>query len=130
MHFICSCHFVYFIGVFKSEKIYRLNYFGCNNLKSLQLINPLLEDSTYSTRNSLKDASEVSAVYNYLKWENKWCSKLSENSLDGMKFVFFFGYDRSGSTVTGRIIDAHPHALIANEFVLFDILADQLTGTR
>ncbi|XP_075263850.1 uncharacterized protein LOC142355627, partial [Convolutriloba macropyga] len=44
--------------------------------------------------------------------------------------LLFFGYDRSGSTVTGRIIDAHPHALIANEFILFDILADQLTGIQ
>ena len=31
-------------------------------------------------------------------------------------FVMFVGYPRSGHTLIGSLLDAHPHAIIANEF--------------
>lgn len=31
-------------------------------------------------------------------------------------FVLFIGYARSGSTLTGSILDAHPNVIIANEY--------------
>ena len=35
------------------------------------------------------------------------------------KFVFFIGYPRSGHSIVGSLMDAHPHMIIANEFMLF-----------
>ena len=36
-----------------------------------------------------------------------------------MKFVFFFGFNRCGSSATGMVLDAHPNAIVANEFDIF-----------
>ena len=35
------------------------------------------------------------------------------------KFVFFIGYPRSGHSIIGSFMDAHPHMVIAHEFMLF-----------
>ena len=35
------------------------------------------------------------------------------------KFVFFIGYQRSGHSIVGSFMDAHPHMIIAHEFMLF-----------
>ena len=35
------------------------------------------------------------------------------------KFVFFVGYARSGHSIVGSLMDAHPHVVIAHEFFLF-----------
>ena len=35
------------------------------------------------------------------------------------KFVFFIGYPRSGHSILGSFMDAHPHVAIAHEFMLF-----------
>lgn len=35
------------------------------------------------------------------------------------KFVFFIGYPRSGHSIVGALMDAHPHVIIAHEFFLF-----------
>ena len=35
------------------------------------------------------------------------------------KFVFFIGYQRSGHSIIGSFMDAHPHMVIAHEFMLF-----------
>ena len=35
------------------------------------------------------------------------------------KFVFFIGYPRSGHSIVGSFMDAHPHMVIAHEFTLF-----------
>ena len=34
------------------------------------------------------------------------------------KFVLFIGYPRSGHSIVGSLVDAHPHMVIANEFLL------------
>jgi hypothetical protein len=36
------------------------------------------------------------------------------------QFVFFVGYARSGHSIIGTLLDAHPHIIISNEFNLFD----------
>lgn len=40
------------------------------------------------------------------------------------KFVFFIGYGRSGHSIVGSIMDAHPNVVIAHEYYLFDKLTD------
>ena len=37
-------------------------------------------------------------------------------------FVFFVGYERSGHSIVGSLMDAHPHVIIANEYFLFEEL--------
>ena len=62
--------------------------------------------------------------YKNLNPENLTCSHWSRSVFDDIrKFVFFFGFNRCGSTATGFMIDAHPNALIANEYLLFDELS-------
>lgn len=42
--------------------------------------------------------------------------RLSKEDVDGVeKFVFFVGYARSGSSIIGSMLDAHPNMIIANE---------------
>ncbi len=41
------------------------------------------------------------------------------------KFIVFVGYPRSGSSITGSLLDAHPNAIIAHEFYLFTKLRDK-----
>ena len=35
-------------------------------------------------------------------------------------FILFIGYARSGSTLMGSILDAHPNAIISNEYAIDD----------
>ena len=43
-------------------------------------------------------------------------ANLSQQDVDGVeKFVFFIGYARSGSSIIGSMMDAHPNMIIANE---------------
>ena len=45
---------------------------------------------------------------------------LTTDDIGGIeKFVFFIGYPRSGHSIVGSLMDAHPHMVIANEFMLF-----------
>ena len=39
-------------------------------------------------------------------------------------FVLFVGYPRSGHSIVGTLMDAHPHIIISNEFNLFSSFAD------
>ena len=46
---------------------------------------------------------------------------LSPEVVSGVKkFVFFVGYPRSGHSIVGSILDAHPHIVISHEFMLMD----------
>ena len=40
------------------------------------------------------------------------------------KFVFFVGYGRSGHSIVASLMDAHPNVIIADEYYLFDKLAN------
>ena len=42
-----------------------------------------------------------------------------EDITDVEKFVFFVGYPRSGHSIVGSMLDAHPHMIVAHEFNLF-----------
>ena len=42
------------------------------------------------------------------------------------KFVFFVGYPRSGHSIIGSVMDAHPDIVIAHEYFLFSECASQL----
>lgn len=49
----------------------------------------------------------------------KWRT-LSYNHVKAVKkFVLFVGYTRSGHSIIGTLMDAHPHVVISNEFDLF-----------
>ena len=50
----------------------------------------------------------------------KSSKNLSPKLINGVKkFVFFVGYARSGHSIIGSLMDAHPHVVISNEFFLF-----------
>ena len=47
---------------------------------------------------------------------------LSKQDVSGVeKFVFFVGYPRSGHSIIGSMMDAHPDIVIAHEFMLFKV---------
>ena len=46
--------------------------------------------------------------------------QLSPSEIDGVeKFVLFIGNGRSGTSIFGSMMDAHPNVIISNEFLLF-----------
>ena len=93
----------------------------CDYFPSYRLVPCNCEPANFLTANS---SSNIISLYRFLGTRNK-CENWSEETIKSVKkFIFFFGFDRSGSTVTGRIIDAHPHALIANELGIFGDLSD------
>ena len=48
---------------------------------------------------------------------------LLQNVISGVKkFIFFVGYARSGHSIIGSILDAHPNVVIAHEYNLFEKL--------
>lgn len=50
---------------------------------------------------------------------------LTKEAVDGVeKFVVFASYSRSGSSIIGSMLDAHPNVIIAHEFYLFTKLKD------
>ncbi len=52
---------------------------------------------------------------------------LSQSVVEGVeKFVFFIGYPRSGHSIIGSVMDAHPDIVIAHEYFLFSECASQL----
>lgn len=46
-------------------------------------------------------------------------SLLEQDILDVQRFVMFVGYPRSGHSIVGSMMDAHPNMLIAHEYNLF-----------
>ena len=58
---------------------------------------------------------------------------LPKQVLDGVQYLLLFvGIGRSGSSIVGSIIDAHPNAVVANQYQLVDgyIAKPALHGTR
>ena len=48
---------------------------------------------------------------------------LPQNVISGVKkFLFFVGYPRSGHSIIGSILDAHPNVVVAHEYNLFEKL--------
>lgn len=51
---------------------------------------------------------------------------LSPEDIESVRiFVFFVGYQRSGHSLVGSMLDAHPHAVVPHEFMLFERLVDR-----
>ena len=47
--------------------------------------------------------------------------RLPPEIINGVKnFVFFVGYERSGDSIVGALLDTHPHVVIPQEFLLFE----------
>lgn len=58
---------------------------------------------------------------------------LPKQVLDGVQFLLLFvGIGRSGSSIVGSVIDAHPNAVVANQYQLVDgfIAKPSLHGTK
>ena len=46
---------------------------------------------------------------------------VTQKDVDGVqKFVLFVGYARSGHSIIGSMMDAHPDMIIANQYMLFE----------
>ena len=53
----------------------------------------------------------------------RYHATLPQNVISGVKkFIFFVGYPRSGHSIIGSILDAHPNVVIAHEYNLFEKL--------
>ena len=51
-------------------------------------------------------------------------SSLSDSVVDGVRyFVLFVGQGRSGTTITGALIDAHPNVIMSNEYFILHQMA-------
>ena len=49
---------------------------------------------------------------------------LPEKAIDAVKFfVIFVGHARSGTSITGALLDAHPHVILSNEFYILHQMA-------
>ena len=58
-------------------------------------------------------------------------STLSQDVVSGVeKFVFFIGFTRSGHSIIGSFIDAHPHMIIAYQYKLFRRLSQLRVGDK
>lgn len=91
----------------------------------------------YSGTNSLEVNITTGAPlqqYKYLKLLKKanktyLLPNLTSQSIKDVEtFVFFIGYPRSGHSIIASMIDAHPNAILAHEFNLFNKLATQLSA--
>ena len=52
---------------------------------------------------------------------------LSQSAVEGVeKFVFFAGYPRSGHSMIGSVMDAHPNMVIAHEYLLLQKCSNML----
>ena len=55
-----------------------------------------------------------------LSCSSEEATPLTEKEISGIeKFVFFVGYARSGHSIIGSLMDAHPNMIIAHEYMLF-----------
>ena len=51
-------------------------------------------------------------------------SRLPNSVVDGVRyFVFFVGHARSGTSITGSLLDAHPNVILANELFILHQMA-------
>ena len=58
-------------------------------------------------------------------------SPLSSSDVEQVEtFIFFLGHARSGHSIVGSILDAHPHVILAHEANLFLTLNEDLSSKR
>ena len=87
-----------------------------------RILKRILSATDYNDSHSLPQTKEDDAQ-NRLKGPTEFYnlpSALPEDIIHGVqKFVFFIGYPRSGHSIVGSLMDAHPNMVIAHEFMLF-----------
>ena len=81
--------------------------------------------SATKTNSKIKDFAVDATIDQPSRWisrgkhEFKGAPNLTKDVIDGIKkFVMFIGYPKSGHSIVGSLMDAHPHMVIANEFLL------------
>ena len=61
----------------------------------------------------------------------KQYSPLSSSDVEQIKtFIFFLGHARSGHSIVGSILDAHPHVILAHEAKLFMVISADLSSKK
>ena len=128
----------YLRGGIVSAPVYdhHANFTTSTNFEFLSLQPHHLINNFYSNKNpSVVNKRESSPLrqYKYIKLLKKanqtyLLPNLTSQSIEDVEtFVFFIGYPRSGHSIIASMIDAHPNAILAHEFNLFNRLAMQLS---
>ena len=90
---------------------------------SLILLLYLLMSSGYTIQRETYQASQSDHSPNDCHCSSnstKQFSPLSSSEVEQVKtFIFFLGHARSGHSIVGSILDAHPHIVLAHEAKLF-----------
>ena len=67
----------------------------------------------------------------YSNSSTKQFSPLSSSDVERVEtFIFFLGHARSGHSIVGSILDAHPHVILAHESKLFQTLTEDLSSKK
>ena len=100
------------------EKSQRNKTVSRHKLKSdIQFSKPRPARPALNWANLIKEANNQMKQANQMKEPN---ITLPSQVIAGVKkFVFFVGYSRSGHSIVGTLMDAHPHVIIPHEFMLF-----------
>ena len=73
-----------------------------------------------SSQIQLKQTGSRHGFQRPLTFTNNTTTELPAHVVNHVEtFVFFIGYPRSGHSIVGSLMDAHPHMIIAHEFMLF-----------
>ena len=79
-----------------------------SNISSSESKTPVTRHTSFNQNNNLSHEMKTPI------------KKLSSRLIDGVKkFLFFVGYARSGHSIIGALLDAHPHVVISDEFFIF-----------
>ncbi len=120
--------FLILIGVYFQHTIDKISYIPVK-VKTLSAYGPITSTSPIFNIYHQLDISNSSAhliltkQYHQkkLQTQTQHTSSLSQDIIDGVKqFLLFVGYPRSGHSILGSLIDAHPHIIVAHELFLLD----------
>ena len=85
-----------------------------------------IEDDEKSQNYSINDRSNT-----YRNSSKEHIKSLSSSEIEQIKVLtFFLGHSRSGHSIIGTLLDAHPHMVVANEGRLFIKLQEDLTNKK
>ena len=77
------------------------------------------------TQRSQKKLQEQLNMTDHLKPLSNHHSSLRQSDMDTLEaFLFFIGWQRSGHSIIGSLLDGHPDVVIAHEFFLFNHLRE------
>ena len=81
--------------------------------------------------NQESQSDDLPNDYQYSNNSPKQYSPLSSSDVEQVKtFIFFLGHARSGHSIVGSILDAHPHVILAHEAKLFVVLSADLSSKK